>query len=121
MSDSEPILNIETVDGVTVVSFSTASICGISGVDELAAQLRDYIAAEQPKKMVVDFEGVRFFSSQVLGMLVDAWRRLKDYNGRVLISGIDPQLSRVFKITNLDRIFEFYPDKSSAVEALKGD
>ena len=121
MSDSEPILNIETIDGVTVVSFGSASICGISGVDELAGELRDYISDQQPKKMVVDFEGVRFFSSQVLGMLVDAWRKLKDYGGTVLISGIDPQLSRVFKITNLDRIFEFYPDKSSAVEALKGD
>jgi len=37
----------------------------------------------------------------------------------MLISGVNPQLNRVFKITNLDKIFEFYPDRSHAVEAMR--
>ena len=116
--DNKPELNISTVDDVVVVSFAGASIGMLAGIDEMAQQLRDYVAEESPKKMVVDFEGVKFFSSQVLGLLVDVWRKLAEYGGKVLICQINPQLSRVFKITNLDRIFEFYPDRSAAIEAL---
>jgi anti-anti-sigma factor len=54
----------------------------------------------------------------ILGMLVDIWRRLGEKGGTVAISGIDPQLSRVFKITNLDKLFQFYPDRQSAVDGL---
>jgi len=64
---------------------------------------------------------VKFFSSQVLGMLLEMRGNLEADGGRVVISGIVPQLSRIFKITNLDRIFDFYPDAQSAAEALKGD
>ena len=38
--------------------------------------------------------------------------------GQVVISAIEPQLHRVFRITNLDKVFRFFPDKESAVQAL---
>ncbi len=116
--DNKSELNISIVDDVVVVSFAGASIGMLSGIDEMAQQLRNYVAEESPKKMIVDFEGVKFFSSQVLGLLVDVWRKLTEYGGKVLICQINPQLSRVFKITNLDRIFEFYPDRLAAIEAI---
>ena len=103
---------------VTIVSFNSASISGISDIDQLGDQMRQFITANKPGKMVIDFADVRFFSSQLLGLLVDVWRRLKDYDGLLLICGINPHLNRVFKITSLDRIFEFYPDRAGAIEAL---
>jgi len=44
-------------------------------------------------------------------------KRLKEFDGQLVISAIDPQLYRVFRITNLDRIFEFFPDRNAAIEA----
>jgi len=58
---------------------------------------------------------VKFFSSQILGMLLDMRSKLSVNNGEVLISAINPQLHRVFRITNLDKIFRFFPDVESAV------
>jgi anti-anti-sigma regulatory factor len=37
--------------------------------------------------------------------------------GKVVISAISPSLHRVFKTTNLDKIFEFFPDRLAAMEA----
>ncbi len=65
--------------------------------------------------MVFDFTDVKFFSSQVLGLLLEARARLEPYHGEVAITSLSPQLLRVFKITNLDRIFNFYPDRVTAV------
>ena len=111
------MIEIVTSDNVSIVSFSARSIGGISEIEQISAELQAYVRENQPMKMVVDFNGVGFFSSQMLGLLVDIWRRMKEYEGVILISGINPQLARVFKITNLDRIFQFYPDRDSAVAA----
>ena len=116
--DAEQIIQISTDGNVTIVSFGMETITGLSGLEQINERLRSLIADNQPAKIVVDFDGVKFFSSQVLGLLVDVWRRLSDYGGIMLISGINPQLNRVFKITNLDKIFEFYPDRASAVKAM---
>ena len=116
--DEKGIIEITTDGDITIVSFGAETITGLSGLEQISEQLREFIAANQPKKMVVDFCGVKFFSSQMLGLLVDVWRKLSDYGGVVLISGINPQLSRVFKITSLDRIFKFYPDRADAVKSI---
>ncbi len=116
--DEKGIIEITTDGDITIVSFGAETITGLSGLEQISEELREFIAANQPKKMVVDFCGVKFFSSQMLGLLVDVWRKLSDYGGVVLISGINPQLSRVFKITSLDRIFKFYPDRTDAVKSI---
>ncbi len=117
--DAKRMIEINDQEGVSVVSFSAESISGALEVDGVSNELRDFISAQKPARVVVDFVGVKFFSSQMLGLLVDVWRKLKDYGGFLVISGINPQLTRVFKITNLDKIFEFFPDKESAVRAVK--
>ena len=84
----------------------------------ILSEMYDFIEENRPSKMVIDFEGLKFFSSEVLGMLLTVRTKLQSYEGKVVISAIDPQLHRVFKITNLDKIFEFFPDQKSAVEAM---
>jgi anti-sigma B factor antagonist len=115
--EEEKIMNVEEVDGATVFSFGSSSISGIADIEKMSRELRDYLEEYRPGHVVVDFEGVRFISSQMLGLLVDIWRRLGQHNGTLSISGINPQLNRVFKITNLDKIFQFYPDRESAIQS----
>lgn len=112
-------VEITTHDGVVIVAFNSASISAAQGLEDISKKLADFIAVDYPKKVVVDFQGVKFFSSQVLGLLLYVWQKLQDYGGRVVISGINPQLHRVFKITNLDKIFEFYGDKEAAANDLR--
>jgi anti-anti-sigma regulatory factor len=35
---------------------------------------------------------------------------------RIVVAALSSQLTRVFRITNLDRIFEFYPDTPTALK-----
>ncbi|MHC4722216.1 MAG: STAS domain-containing protein, partial [Planctomycetota bacterium] len=88
--DAEQIIQISTDGNVTIVSFGMETITGLSGLEQINERLRSLIADNRPAKIVVDFDGVKFFSSQVLGLLVDVWRRLSDYGGTMLISGINP-------------------------------
>lgn len=113
------MLDIRTENGVFVVSFKQASIGGIGEVEKIAETLRGLIKDQDVCNMVVDFSTVSFFSSQMLGLLVDIWRRTKDKGGTLLISGINPQLTRVFRITHLDKLFNFYENTEAAISALR--
>lgn len=111
-------VDINDQQDVAVLAFTSASICDLAAIDLLSKHIKKYIADKNPRKMVIDFTKVKFFTSQTLGLLLDIWRKLKANNGEVVISGINPQLHRVFRITNLDKIFRFFPDQDSAVKAL---
>src|SRR4030042_1713911 len=108
-----------TSDGnAAVVAFRTASISNVEEITAASKQIKEFIEEKHPKEVVVDFEGVKFFSSAVLGLLLDIRAKLKTYDGEVVISSINPKLHRVFKISHLDKIFKFFPDKENAIKAV---
>ncbi len=114
-------LTIEDQQNVAVVSFQATSISSYDGIAEAAQQIHGYIDGHQPDGVIFDFSKVKFFSSQVLGLLLEMRAKVQDFGGDVAISSIDPKLHRVFSITNLDKIFQFFPDSQSAVEAIGND
>lgn len=109
------IFEVETIESVTVVSLNQISIVGPHSVEMIGKRLRELANNSSEANFVIDFSRVRFFSSQMLGLLVDLWRRLKETGGHLAISGINPQLNRVFRITHLDKLFDFYDDKQAAI------
>jgi anti-sigma B factor antagonist len=115
--EQDSFIDIQDQEGIYIVRFTHPQILS-TGFEEMSKQLRVFIDENQPKKIIVDFQDVKFFSSQTLGLLLDVWRKMEKNEGILVISGINPQLYRVFKITNLDKIFRFFNDLESAKEAL---
>ena len=113
------IAKITTEKTITTVSFNVASLTAGQGLEEVAQKISELIKSSKPHNTIIDFTGVKFFSSQTLGILLDARKKISSYNGNIVISGINPQLYRVFKITNLDKIFKFYPDAQTATNEMK--
>lgn len=104
-----------------VITFQTASICDVDGITAISNQIKTFIIENKPSGLIFDFKQVKFFSSQLLGMLIDISNCLKAFDGEVVISAINPQLHRVFRITNLDKIFRFFPDRESAIKTIEQD
>ena len=118
MDDKTSIVKIATEGGRATVGFRSTTVSDMEAVLAASRQIKDYIEKNHPRQIIFDFDKVRFFSSQVLGLLLDIRAKLEMYSGEVVISSINPQLHRVFKITNLDKIFRFFPDMASALKAL---
>jgi anti-sigma B factor antagonist len=114
--DEKKGVEITTQAGAGVVSFQAASISDVEEINIISNKIADFIEKNKPARLIFDFQRVKFFSSQVLGMLLNMRTRLSANKGEVLISAINPQLHRVFRITNLDKIFRFFPDVESAVK-----
>lgn len=120
MAETIDVEITKTVANTAIVVFKSPSIGDVDAITATSATIRQYVKENQPPTVIFDFKSVKFFSSLVLGLLLDIRGKLSAYEGEVLISGINPQLHRVFKITNLDKVFRFFPDRQSAIEATNG-
>jgi anti-anti-sigma factor len=119
---SEDIIGqITDEGGTTVITFRKKSISNVEDISAAAENIAGFVEANHPKRVVFDFKDVKFFSSQVLGLLLETRAALSSYDGQVFLSSINPQLHRVFKITNLDQVFKFFPDIESAVGSPHSD
>jgi len=118
---SEPSsVNIEQVEGVTVVGFRDASILDVLTIQRIGTALFEVVEGGH-KSVVLDLKHVRFLSSQALGVLLTLRKKADKAGCDVALAGIRPELARVFKITNLDALFKFYPDREAAVAAMAAE
>jgi anti-anti-sigma factor len=65
--------------------------------------------------LVIDVSEVGYLSSSMIGKLVAVHKAAKLGKGRVAIAGLKPALLQMFKITQLDKLFEFMPEAEQAI------
>jgi anti-sigma B factor antagonist len=99
-------------DGTYVISL-TGEV-DLYTAPEFKQQLLDVIG-EGGKEVVVDFSDTTFIDSTTLGVLVGGVKRLRTLDGRLSLVCSDRNISKIFEITGLDRVFTIYPTR---VEAL---
>jgi anti-sigma B factor antagonist len=114
-------MEITSEGNTSVVVFKSATISNTEQITSVSKRIKEFIDKNRPDRVIFDFGEVKFFSSLMLGLLLETRSKLQPYNGEVTISKINPQLYRVFRITNLDKVFRFFPDKQSALEAMSVD
>ena len=110
-------VNISGEGNAAIASFSSTCLSDVEEIAVASTRVREYIEQHEPQRVVFDFSGVKFFSSQVLSLLLEARAHLQSRHGQVAICALDTQLRRVFKITNLDKIFTFHCDRQTAIAA----
>ena len=114
--DDKSDIRIVSAGGAVVVEFTASNVSDLDGIAQAARMLKTFVDEHRPGKVVFDFDRVSFFSSQVLGLILETRTKLLNWEGLVSICNTNSQLQRVFKITNLDKIFEFFPDRQSALQ-----
>ena len=81
---------------------------------EFKQQLLDVIA-KGAKRVVVDFTNTTFIDSTTLGVLVGGVKRLRANEGQLSLVCSDRNITKIFEITGLDRVFTIYPTREEAV------
>lgn len=111
-------LKTEERAGVCVVGFRDASILDVVTIQAIGRELYDLVESAGKKRIVLDFSDVRFLSSQALGVLLMLQRKSAKAGAKVALAGVRSELVRVFKLTNLDKLFQFFDRPDDAVTAL---
>jgi anti-sigma B factor antagonist len=84
---------------------------------EFKAQLLDVIG-QGTKHVIVDFTDTTFIDSTTLGVLVSGVKRLRSNDGELSLVCDDRNITKIFEITGLDRVFTIHPTRAEAVEQL---
>lgn len=72
---------------------------------------------EGARRIIVDLTEVSFIDSTALGVLVSGAKRVRPQNGGLDIVCADENITRIFEITGLDRIFGIYPTQEEALKS----
>ncbi len=76
------------------------------------------VVGEGGREVVVDFTNTTFIDSTTLGVLVGAVKRLRPSGGELSLVCSDRNITKIFEITGLDRVFPIYATRDEAVAQL---
>jgi anti-anti-sigma factor len=91
-----------------------ASITALS--DALLAEVNR--AAMRPS-LVLDLGDVGYLSSAMIGKLVAVLKAVKGSKGRMALAGVKPSIMQLFKVTQLDKLFDFADDAEQLILAYR--
>ncbi len=84
---------------------------------EFKQQLLEVIS-QGGKNVVVDFSDTTFIDSTTLGVLVGGVKRLRPNGGRLALVCTDQNITKIFEITGLDRVFPIHSSRDDALQAV---
>jgi len=98
-------------------------------VIELGGEIDLYTAPEFKERMVelieagktrivVDLSAATFIDSTTLGVLVGGVKRLRPGGGSLALVCTDQNITKIFEITGLDRVFPIHASREDALTAL---
>ena len=111
-------LLVQSIKDVTVVQFQESAILDALMIQGISEELNHLVEAQHKQKLLLDFIKVKFLSSSALGILVTLKKKMDAIKGELVIYGMNKDLRKVFKITNLDKLFKFADDEPGALEVL---
>lgn len=110
-------LSLEQLDGVAFVSLLDEKLADPIRVEQLGKELLS-LADLQPPLISLSFKGVQFFSSAAINKLVVVERRIKARHGSLILIDLEPVLSELFRLSNLDSHFVIRDDRAAALAEL---
>ncbi len=118
MADIKPNVHVDYTDHATVVTFIDRKILEEQDIRGLQESLNSVLDQMDDIRLVLDFCNVEFLSSAVLGLLIRLSKRIQERNGKLTLCSISPKIYEVFKITQLNKVFEISDDVENALADL---
>ncbi|MBN1124430.1 MAG: STAS domain-containing protein [Sedimentisphaerales bacterium] len=118
MKERIPPVGITYSGGVTITTLTHERILEDADIRALENTILPVI--EPDIKLIMDFSSVQFLTSTALGLLIRISKKVRENQGQMSLCGIQPKIMEVFKITQLDRVFDIQPDVTSGIKAMEG-
>ncbi len=102
-------LVVENGIDVTLVTLQDENILEEQQIRKLERALLPIVRQNEQKRLVLNFQNVKFMSSSFLGLLVKIHKRVIEAGGHLQLFNLDPKIHKVFEITHLVKVFDIVP------------
>ena len=116
MSGTDSRLRVKEVDTVTTVEFIDRNILDEANIQAIGEEIGQIIESKPQPQLLINFANVDHLSSAALGTLITINTKIRNKDGKLCLTNIDPQIYEVFVITRLNQLFNI---QESMDEALK--
>ena len=99
---------------ITVVDLQDARILDVNQIESIGEQLFKLVDKMDRKKLLLDFSKVRHMGSAAIGMIISLNEKSKAIKGTLVISGVRPDVMKIFTIMRLHKLLKFAPNLNDA-------
>jgi anti-anti-sigma factor len=108
----------ESDHSVTVARFTCKEISSLEAIDRLLQAFTQKIESPGTEVLLIDFSGVRFVATSAINLLLVVLKRMRVKGGDVCLCSVAPNVEKIFKLMQLSRLFEIFPSRDPAIQAL---
>lgn len=102
-------------EGVMICVFTDQKILDEGLIEKLAEELREVADANKGGRILLNFGGVSFMSSQMLGKLSYVNKKCKADETELKLCNLSDNLFDIFKITALDKVLDICKTEEKAL------
>lgn len=104
-----------------MVTFAHARILDEATIRAIGTEFEKLtLEAAASRKLLLNFKGVEFMSSAMLGQIMRLSKKCKADGIKLKLCGISAQIREAFTITRLDKVLEIESDEEAALAAFDG-
>ncbi len=109
-------LMVQRYDTIVLAKVMKERLLDAQAIGSLAMALLAECDRTARINLVIDMVDVGYLSSAMIGKLVAVHKSAKAGKGRVAIAGLKAPLLQMFKVTQLDKLFDFAPDAEEIIK-----
>jgi anti-anti-sigma factor len=109
----------ETRDGVLIVRFVDTELSEEFRIREIGAELVELASQPGVKQLLLNFDGVSFMSSAMLGQLAILTKRCISHNVGLKMCTVAETMREVLRIVRLDTLAEILADEKEALKVFR--
>ncbi len=88
----------------------------LSSVGEFRQTVDEVLDNQRSKYLLMNLEQLTFIDSSGLGAILGRYKKVNLLGGRILVTNIKPQITRIFELSGLHKILAVYPTEAEALE-----
>lgn len=112
-----------TLDRKAIQDIAVIDVTGDIDVREMV-RIKGVIGSlieKEQLKVVLNLKAVDHINYLSIGVLLERLSVLRNLNGDLKLSGMNPYLKDIFKVVGMDGIFEYYKSLEDAIESFDED
>jgi anti-sigma B factor antagonist len=87
-------------------------------IDAVGQALAEHMEKRKEGRLVLNFSGVTFMASDMLGVLLTLHRKMNASGGRLALCAFDARFREMMATLQLNRVFAIYDTEHEAVQSL---
>ena len=115
MTTQDSRLAVTNEGGVHRVEFLDRNILEEVSIHAITAEIGQLIDTSDTPKILITFKNVEHLSSAALGALITIGNRVKEKDGQLRLSDINPRVYEIFLITKLNMLFQIDNTEAEAL------